>query len=126
MKALLEHRPKDELLPMLDAAGASLRPGGRLIVEVPNMDWILASHERYMDLTHEVGFTRNSLNAVLSVVFSEVAIQGSRLPNPTRLQRWLRPAIVRLVRGTLYILGEGASETMFEHRSLIAVARAPR
>lgn len=126
MKAVLEHVPKSALLPLLEAAAAALSSSGRLVIEVPNMDWVAACHERYMDLTHEVGFTAGSLRSLLTLLFTEVAITGSRLAQPTRSQRWLRPLLTRLVRRALYVLGEGASETLFAHRSLIATAGQPR
>lgn len=124
-KATLEHIPLDRLLPLLRATARSLRPGGLLVVDVPNMDWIAAGHERYMDLTHEVGFTRESLETLLRLVFSTVEIRGSRLVLPTRSQRLLRPLTVRALRRMLYILGEGASEVLFESRALVAFARDP-
>ena len=64
-RAILEHTPKAEVLPFLSAAAHALRPGGVAIVDVPNMDWLFAGHERYMDFTHEVGFTRESLAQVM-------------------------------------------------------------
>ena len=36
------------------------------------MDWLFATHERYMDFTHEVGFTKESLGQVCRSVFSKV------------------------------------------------------
>jgi SAM-dependent methyltransferase len=125
LKALLEHLPKERLLRLVRALAAALRPGGLVLVEVPNMDWLLAGHERYMDLTHEVGFTRESLVSLLRLGFEEVGVEGSRPVAPTRSQRLLRPAAVALLRRLLYVLGEGASDTLFASRSLIAVAREP-
>ena len=52
---------KDRVLPLLEKISSSLKPDGMAIIDVPNMDWILGQHERYMDFTHEVGFTRESL-----------------------------------------------------------------
>ena len=125
MKAVLEHVPKVDLLAMVHAVGRGLAPGGRAVFEVPNMAWLLSGHERYLDLTHEVGFTRPSLTSLLSVAFGSVSITGSRLADPTRSQRWLRRALLRAIRRALYILGEGASDVDFAHRSLIAVAQDP-
>ena len=125
-KAVLEHVPRAELLALLEAAASRLRPGGVLVVEVPNMDWLLASHERYMDLTHETGFTRESLAALLRLCFDEVEVRGSALAEPTRAQRLLRPLLLGILRRGLYVLGEGASDLLFAHRSLIATARSPR
>jgi 2-polyprenyl-3-methyl-5-hydroxy-6-metoxy-1,4-benzoquinol methylase len=126
MKAVLEHVPKQHLLPLVEAAARALRPGGMLLVEVPNMDWLLAGHERYMDLTHEVGFTRESLTSLLSIVFREVSVRGSNLAAPTRSQRWLRRPLLAVLHRTLYVLGEGASDVLFAHRSLVGVASDPR
>ncbi len=125
MKALLEHMPKDELLSSVQAVAAALTPAGRLIVEVPNMDWLLAAHERYMDLTHEVGFTAGSLTSLLELFFDEVRIEFSQIAAPTRAQRLARPLLVKLMRRLLYVLGEGASDTAFSSRSVIGVARRP-
>jgi len=124
-KAVIEHIPKDRLLPLVAATAAALKPGGCAVIDVPNMDWLLASHERYMDLTHEVGFTRESLASLLSLAFTDVAIDGSQLAIQTRSQRLLRPLLIRTLRRTLYVLGEGASDLLFSSRSLIAVARSP-
>ncbi len=71
IKAVLEHIPKDKVLPLLSLIKRSLKPEGIVIIDVPNMDWIFSSHERYMDFTHEVGFTRESMAQVLGSVFPE-------------------------------------------------------
>lgn len=76
LKAVLEHTPKEEVLPFLERICNGLRKGGVAIVDVPNMDWLFAPHERYMDFTHEVGFTIESLRQVLNVVFAEVRVEA--------------------------------------------------
>jgi SAM-dependent methyltransferase len=124
MKAILEHVPKGELLSFLEAAWQALSPTGILIVEVPNMDWLAAPHERYLDLTHEVGFTRQSLQTLLELGSADVFVKGSALALPTRSQRLLRPLLVAIIRRVLYVLGEGADDVWFASRSLIAVGRS--
>jgi SAM-dependent methyltransferase len=125
MRALLEHIPKDELLPAVDATARALADDGMLIVEVPNMDWLFAAHERYMDLTHEVGFTPESLASLLNLCFGDVRIELSRVASPTRSQRLARPLVVKLLRRLLYVVGEGASDLSFASRTIIAVAKRP-
>jgi 2-polyprenyl-3-methyl-5-hydroxy-6-metoxy-1,4-benzoquinol methylase len=125
-KAVIEHVPRTELLPLIDAIFAALRPSGTALIDVPNMDWILATHERYMDLTHEIGFTRDSLTALLMLRFERVEVHGSTIPQPTRSQRLFRRPLISLLRRLLYVLGEGASETLFESRSIIATATRSR
>lgn len=56
-KAVFEHIEKCRVMELIELCKKALKPGGVLIIEVPNMDWIHAPHERYMDFTHEVGFT---------------------------------------------------------------------
>ena len=126
MKAVLEHVAKSDLANFLRAVSTALLPGGMLLIDVPNMDWLMASHERYMDLTHEVGFTRESLATLLSLIFRDVKVVGSRIAGPTRSQRWFRRGLIALLRRAFYVLGEGASDMLFESRSLVATARSPR
>jgi 2-polyprenyl-3-methyl-5-hydroxy-6-metoxy-1,4-benzoquinol methylase len=125
-KATLEHIPKDRLLSVVESVADALNVDGMAIVDVPNMDWVLGLHERYMDLTHELGFTRQSLASLLDIVFEAVDIRGSVLANPTRTQRWFRRPLLAVLRRLLYIVGEGASDVLFESRSIIAVAGKPR
>lgn len=126
MKAILEHQPKEDLLPMIESAARALKPGGFLLVDVPNMDWLFASHERYMDLTHEMGFTRESLTALLRLVFEDVRVCASVPAALTKGQRLLRRPLIRLLRFIFYMLGEGAGDLLFESRSIIAIASRPR
>lgn len=121
-KAVVEHIPRHQLLDLIDAVAAALRPNGTFLVDVPNMDWLLATHERYMDLTHESGFTRESLRSLLELRFVGVEIRASRIAAPTRAQRLFRGPLVWTLRKTLYVLGEGGNDFLFDSRSLIAQA----
>ena len=126
MKAVLDHIPKDKLLSFVGAISRSLTQEGVALIDVPNMDWILGCHERYMDLTHEVGFTRESLASLLGLEFGSVKIVGSVPGALSRSQRLFRKPLIALIRRALYVLGEGASDALFESRSIIAVAINPR
>lgn len=75
LKAVLEHVPRGEVVDLMVSMKESLRPGGRVVVEVPNMDWLFASHERYMDFTHRLGFTKESLRQLLSLEFHVVSVE---------------------------------------------------
>lgn len=78
----LEHIPKAKVLPILEAARLALRPGGKLVVEVPNCEHpIVGNRNRYADFTHTLGFTDLSLNFVLRQAgFSQVLVYGCRTP----------------------------------------------
>jgi 2-polyprenyl-3-methyl-5-hydroxy-6-metoxy-1,4-benzoquinol methylase len=121
-KAIVEHVAKADLIGLVDAMAGALRPNGMMLIEVPNMDWVFSGHERYMDLTHEVGFTRESLATLLLLRFGDVEVRGSRLGAPTRSQRLFRRPLVAVMRRALYVVGEGASDVLFAHRSLVARA----
>ncbi len=64
MSDVLEHIPREEVHSLLARIHSSLLPGGRLIVRVPNLSNPLNLRTRYVDLTHELGFTLESLAQV--------------------------------------------------------------
>ena len=53
---MVEHLHKGEAMEFLEAAHAALRPGGRLILQMPNPDARAGMRVRYGDLTHEIAF----------------------------------------------------------------------
>lgn len=127
LKAMLEHVRKDETLPLLEKIRAALKTGGMVIIDVPNMDWLFASHERYMDFTHEAGFTRESLAQVMRNVFDSVHVVHStpvvERGLKTKLGALLRPALISLASVLLRIISEGASDVWWHSRSIIATGR---
>lgn len=62
---VLEHIPKSKIFKFLNLIYESLRKGGRIVVTVPNMESPLNLRLRYLDFTHELSFTVNSLLHVL-------------------------------------------------------------
>lgn len=74
---VVEHFKKEELLTLLDAIYSALKPGGVFIMQSPNADGPFGSRYRYWDFTHEVAFTKTSVNQVLSAVgFNDVEVCG--------------------------------------------------
>lgn len=69
-KAVQEHIPKEKQFEFVELVSSKLKKGGKAIVSVPNMDWFGATHERYMDFTHEIGFTKESLGDVYRMVLN--------------------------------------------------------
>lgn len=127
MKAMLEHVSKSEVLNFLYQIKDALSENGVLIIDVPNMDWLFASHERYMDFTHEVGFTRESLAQVMRNVFETVEIrQALFVPGTTtksKLAGVLRPFIIDAANAIFRIIGEGASDVWWDSRAIIGIGR---
>ena len=127
LKAVLEHIQKDQVIPLLNDVKSSLKPTGMVIIDVPNMDWVMAQHERYMDFTHEVGFTRESLAQVMRQVFSSVRIEkGKPVMNSgpkSQVELLLRAILVRCLNLVFRLIGEGASDTWWDSRSIIGIAK---
>jgi len=71
---VLEHIPRDQMLPLLELAREALRPGGRLLCQVPNL---AAFHTPlfFMDFTHRTPFTAPSLKQALEMAgFANVRV----------------------------------------------------
>lgn len=70
---VLEHFEPTAGADLLRAACEALAPGGRIIVEVPNMaNFITAPYARWADYTHRTGFTHESLAAALRAAGFEI------------------------------------------------------
>ena len=62
---VLEHLPKERMVPMLQGLRRLLRPGGRMLLMVPNAQSPTGPYWRYEDFTHHWLFTTGSLRYVL-------------------------------------------------------------
>jgi 2-polyprenyl-3-methyl-5-hydroxy-6-metoxy-1,4-benzoquinol methylase len=123
LKAVLEHVSKEKIVPFLTTIRNTLKPGGMIVIDVPNMDWLMAHHERYMDFTHEVGFTRESLAQVMRNVFRDVQVTKGRAVEESRKVQLVRPVVLKCMNWLFRIVGEGSSYVWWDCRSIIAVAR---
>lgn len=64
---ILEHFTKQKAFKFLSASYNALIPGGRIVLRVPNMSNIFGSRSRFMDITHEAGYTEHSLRQILAI-----------------------------------------------------------
>ena len=86
---VLEHVPGEARLDFLREVWSMLKPGGRLVCQVPNANSIVASRYRYIDATHHVSFTEASLDFELHRAgFDEIVISEA---DPIRRPWWRRP-----------------------------------
>jgi SAM-dependent methyltransferase len=113
MLDVLEHVPIDQQVATISSIFDALKPGGRLIVQVPNANSILAARWRYNDCTHVCSFTEQSIHPILiSGGFKSATIPPleNTVPRPslrphklfskqTRMQalRWMVRHLWRLV-----------------------------
>jgi len=110
MKDVIEHLPRKEIIPTLAAVHDALATGGTLLIETGNMASATGLFVRYIDFTHECGFTENSLRQVLRAVsFTEIQVMS---PSPViyswrsrlrilfqRFWEWWVRMVYRLERG---------------------------
>ena len=67
LRNVLEHFRKDEALAILADARRALRPGGHVLLQVPNGQSPFGGRIRYGDFTHEAAYAPSALAQVLTV-----------------------------------------------------------
>ena len=129
-KDVMEHITKDRQWEFVQTIYDTLKDNGIALIQVPNMDWIFSNHERYMDFTHEIGYTRESFYDIFRVVFGKGNIEvlpASYIFKTTFKQKvvygLMRPVLLKIFRFIFKILGEGAHDVWFEHREILAIAK---
>ena len=65
---VVEHLSLQETFGLLDRIYALLKPGGKLLLHIPNAEGLFGMRVRYGDLTHEQCFTPNSVRQLLHTV----------------------------------------------------------
>jgi 2-polyprenyl-3-methyl-5-hydroxy-6-metoxy-1,4-benzoquinol methylase len=127
LRDVVEHFTREEIVKVLQLCRAAIRPGGSVIVQVPNAESPFFGRIRYGDFTHELAFTSSSVTQLFNVVgFEEPrvyptdpAIAG--LGSLGRVALW--SAVKTFYRILLYAeLGRGQRILT---QGLIAVGRVP-
>ena len=126
-KDVMEHIPKNRQEEFVKAIFDALHSGGIALIQVPNMDWLMSNHERYLDFTHEIGYTRESLGDIFRLYFENVQVVPVPYIFTNSLKRKIvfgigRTALVKVMRFIFKVLGEGMSDIWFEYREIMAVA----
>jgi 2-polyprenyl-3-methyl-5-hydroxy-6-metoxy-1,4-benzoquinol methylase len=62
---LIEHFPPKDGVRLLESIREHLRPGGQIVIEVPNLSSVTGMHMRYSDVTHATGYTEYGLKQLL-------------------------------------------------------------
>jgi len=62
---VIEHFSLEDAIGLLMRIRNSLKLDGRVILRTPNMANIFGGYSRYMDLTHQIGFTEHSLSQLM-------------------------------------------------------------
>lgn len=125
---VLEHFTKEEILALLDEIRRVLRPGGVLLLHVPNGSAIFAGKIFFGDFTHQTAFTPKSIRQVaLACGFSSVACYEDK-PIPHGLVSAIRAALWWLVRTKFRLLnaietGDFGSEIILSQNLLAVCSR---
>ena len=114
---VLEHLPGEARLDFLREVWSMLKPGGRLVCQVPNASSIVATRYRYIDATHHVSFTEASLDFELyragfdEIVITEAdPIERPWWRRPREVMRWGLHKTMRYVIRRCYELEVGARD----------------
>ncbi len=89
---VLEHFTREEGVEVLDEIAAALRPGGLLLLQLPNGDSPFAHAVYAGDITHEALYTKGSLAHLLAIGGFELVAAEEHSPEPVDLRsafRWL-------------------------------------
>jgi 2-polyprenyl-3-methyl-5-hydroxy-6-metoxy-1,4-benzoquinol methylase len=115
---VLEHIPNEERLRFLRRVWIMLKPGGKLICQVPNANSLVASRYRYIDATHYTIFTPESLDFELyRSGFDEINIQeADPIQRPwwrhsRELLRWIIHSSIRRLTRLCYEFELGTRDT---------------
>jgi 2-polyprenyl-3-methyl-5-hydroxy-6-metoxy-1,4-benzoquinol methylase len=126
MNDVLEHQSKDRLWKLLEVMRVQLNEGGKLIIKVPNMsNPILGLDSRYLDITHEIGFTASSIKQVLGMAgFSKVKVYESNIYVGGTIVDWLASRVVKVLNIFWRILFKlyGRTSTTIFSKHLIVTA----
>ncbi len=127
LRDVIEHFTREEIIEVLELSRGALRPGGVVIVQVPNAESPFFGRIRYGDFTHELAFTQSSVAQLFNVIGfedlrmypTEPVIRGLRSLGRTAL--W---SVVKTFYKVLLFAELGRGQRIFT-QGLIAVGRAP-
>jgi 2-polyprenyl-3-methyl-5-hydroxy-6-metoxy-1,4-benzoquinol methylase len=120
----VEHIPKSKTLNLLTSIYDSLESDGLLLVKTPNMSNPFGLRFRYIDYTHEQGFTEESLGHILRASgFKKIHIMGTPCPSHSliaRIRELRRRVAYSIIAGALRVQGYGSPRILAPN--LIAVS----
>lgn len=125
---VLEHQTKPEMWSMLEAMRDALKPGGVVLIKVPNMgNPLLGNDSRYLDITHQNGFNENSLRQALFMAkYTKVDVIG---PDIYVTDNPIVNVICRAIAAVLDVIFYGIfkfygrTETKIFRKNILAIAQ---
>lgn len=128
MNDSLEHFNKEEVMQILRGVFLSLKVNGTLFIKTPNMGNIFAASSRYIDFTHEVGFTEISLDQLLkSAGFTQIRFLNEALFISSWYKRCLffclREIYFKLLKFMIFLDRPGDNYPTIYSKNIIAIAK---
>lgn len=127
LRDVLEHFERPGIVEVVELCRDALRPGGTLLIQVPNAEAPFWGRIRYGDFTHELAFTESSLRQLFgSLGFGSVTVHPA---GPVRLRGLDLPRQVLWrcleVVYKLMVFAETGRRWAIVTESIIAAARLP-
>ncbi len=123
---ILEHLKKDEAITIVSAVHEALNAGGAVLIRTPNASSLIATTERWIDLTHELLYTEQSMRQLLRVCsFNDILITDNQAPfgfRPKRLSRWVAVKLLRKMQRLVYLTDVGTDAPRLLGKCLIVRA----
>lgn len=127
LRDVVEHFTREEIVEVLQLCQAAIRPGGVVIVQVPNAESPFFGRIRYGDFTHELAFTSTSVAQLFNVLgFVDLRVYPTE-PVIAGVRSLGRAALWSLVKAFYRVLlfaELGRGQWIFT-QGLIAVGRVP-
>lgn len=119
-----EHLTKVEVLEALDRVYDALRPGGILVLRVPNSVSPFSGNYRYGDITHETSFTARSLRQIGAAARFE-SVESFASPPPVHgAKSFARSLVWKIVSGGMKLALAAETGTFHGHlvtQNIVAV-----
>lgn len=123
---VVEHLSKAAGMSLLKAVFTHLVPGGRVLVRVPNMSNPLNIQARYGDFTHEVGFSKESLEQLFRISgFQVVFVRGSVGRHRNVLAHWVFDVLLWKLFLVFYKRTMQLKAKVHAGKNLLGVAERP-
>jgi SAM-dependent methyltransferase len=123
---VLEHFTREEAVGLLDEIHAALRPGGLLLLQLPNGDSPFAGGVFAADVTHESLYTKGSLGHLLAIGGLELTAAEEHSAEPSDLRsaiRWVGWKLMRGLIGLGHRIETGGGSSGIYTRVMRAMAR---
>lgn len=129
MNHIIEHLSAEQGIKLLKAALNALSPGGKIIVQTPNLCSIGANWQRYIEITHITGYTEKSLSQIIGLAgFENVKLFGNKSKfrlNPRRILFLTLQFFSRLIWRIMLISEFGSDAPKIIQKNLYAVGEKP-